>query len=53
MSSSNKKYKEILTKIVFGNVYTIVLNRPQKKNALNTEVKNKTKRVKNYSKKMI
>lgn len=33
-----KSYTQILTSIEYGNVYKIVLNRPQKKNAINTEM---------------
>jgi Delta3-Delta2-enoyl-CoA isomerase len=37
-SGSTKSYSQILTSIEYNNVYKIVLNRPQKKNAINTEM---------------
>jgi len=37
-SDSGAKFKEILTSIEHGSVYRIVLNRPQKKNAINAQM---------------
>ena len=36
--ATNLKFKEILTSIEYGNIYKIVLNRPNKRNALNLQV---------------
>jgi peroxisomal 3,2-trans-enoyl-CoA isomerase len=35
---TNSKFKEIVTSIEYGNIYKIVLNRPNKRNALNLQV---------------
>ncbi len=35
---ANSKFKEIVTSIEYGNIYKIVLNRPNKRNALNLQV---------------
>jgi hypothetical protein len=34
-----KKFKEIITSVEYGSVYKIVLNKPQKKNAISIDVK--------------
>jgi hypothetical protein len=34
----NTKFTEILTTVEYGNIYKIVLNRPNKRNALNLKV---------------